>query len=51
MIVGFFEGDCGDYGGIGTQLSSLSAEWPKTWFYSVDTARSQASRRSNEVMV
>ena len=37
MVVGFFAGDI-DYSGVGLLFSRLSAEFPKTWFYSVHTA-------------
>lgn len=36
MVVGFFAGDI-DYSGVGPLFSRLSAEYPKTWFYSVHT--------------
>jgi hypothetical protein len=36
MVVGFFAGDI-DYSGVGPLFSRLSAEYPKTWFYSVRT--------------
>ncbi len=36
MIVGFFAG-AGDYNDVGALLNTLSAEYPATWFYSVDT--------------
>jgi hypothetical protein len=35
MVVGFFAGDI-DYSGIGPVFARLSAEYPKTWFYSVN---------------
>ena len=40
MIVGFFAG-AGDYNDVGALLNSLSAEYPATWFYSVDTDLAQ----------
>lgn len=40
MIVGFFAG-AGDNNDVGALLNSLSAEYPATWFYSVDTDLAQ----------
>lgn len=42
MVVGFFSGDSGDYGGIGTLLARLSAEYPMAWFYTVDVSSDAA---------
>jgi hypothetical protein len=41
MVVGFFAGDI-DYSGVGPLFSRLSADFPKTWFYSVHTAVTNA---------
>eukprot|EP00208_Stichococcus_sp_RCC1054_P000327 CAMPEP_0206136958 /NCGR_PEP_ID=MMETSP1473-20131121/2156_1 /ASSEMBLY_ACC=CAM_ASM_001109 /TAXON_ID=1461547 /ORGANISM="Stichococcus sp, Strain RCC1054" /LENGTH=116 /DNA_ID=CAMNT_0053529815 /DNA_START=1541 /DNA_END=1891 /DNA_ORIENTATION=+ len=40
MIVGFFAGD-GDYNDVGALLNIMSAEYPATWFYTVDTGHAQ----------
>lgn len=40
MIVGFFAGD-GDYNDVGALLNAMSAEYPATWFYTVDTGHAQ----------
>lgn len=42
MVVGFFTGDGGDYSGVGTLLTRLSAQYPKTWFYTVDVSSEAA---------
>ena len=40
MCVGFFS-ESGDYADVGSLFNRLSAEYPKTWFYAVDTTHAE----------